>query len=235
MGSIKEDTIKAYNRYLDGLKEVEADAEILFSLVTFNSSDTRVRTIADPVKSVIPLTSEDYQPNHMTPLIDAAVKIIRATDEAVVARGDDPDVVVAIQTDGQENCSVEFDAADLAQLVKEKEEAGWQFLFLGAGLDAFEAATYAGLRLAENRVLSYDRGMSDRVMSVMAEKTRRFYDARDALMMDIAAEDREKVGDRWHKADPGQPAKEPAKKRERQDRQDRRDRKSTTGDISLMA
>ena len=124
MGSIKGDTIKAYNKYLDSLKEVESDAEILFSLVTFNSSDTRVRTIADPVRSVRPLTDDDYRPNHMTPLIDAAVKIIRATDEAVVARGDDPDVVVAIQTDGMENCSVEFDAADLARLVKEKEEAG---------------------------------------------------------------------------------------------------------------
>lgn len=234
MMSIKGETIQAYNRYLASLKETRKDAEILFSLVTFNSSDTKTRVVADPVRTVRPLTDGDYQPNHMTPLIDAAVKIIRATDEAVAARDDDSDVVVAIQTDGLENCSVEFDAGDLAQLVKEKEEAGWQFIFLGAGLDAFEAAHLAGIQLAEDRVLSYDRALGEAAMGIMEEKTRAFYNVRNAQMMDIVAEDRQRAGDRWHKPNPADTAGQasatpaPAKGREK-----KRDRRSSIGDISL--
>lgn len=97
------------------------------------ASRTQTRVVAEKVRDVKPLADADYRPDVMTPLIDASVKIIRATEEAVAARGDATDVVVVIQTDGQENCSVEYDAGDLALLVKEKEQAGWQFVFLGAG------------------------------------------------------------------------------------------------------
>ena len=104
----------------------------------------------------------------MTPLIDAAVKIIKATTEAVAARKDDPAVVIVLQTDGQENVSVEYTTADLALLVKEKEQAGWQFVFLGAGLDAFAAAREAGLHLDAANVVAYDRGRSRQVFAATA-------------------------------------------------------------------
>jgi len=223
MQPIKDPTIKAFNEYLEGLKKTEKDAPILFSLVTFNSSRTETRVVAEPVKSVKPLGADDYRPGAMTPLIDAAVKIIRATAEAVEARGDNPDVVVAIQTDGHENCSVEFDAGDLALLVKEKEQAGWQFVFLGAGLDAFAAATNAGIMLDADRVISYDLDHAEKSLGIVAAKMRRFYDVREASAMDFVAEERAELGDRWHKPSQAAEPKSPKK----------RDRKSSAGDISL--
>ncbi len=134
MSSIKDDTIGGFNSYVETLKKDGDD--ILFSLVSFNSSKTERRYVAEPIQGVPPLTEDDYVPNAMTPLIDAAVKIIKATDEAVQARDDDPNVVIVMQTDGAENVSVEYTTADLAAEVKEKEAAGWQFVFLGAGMDA---------------------------------------------------------------------------------------------------
>ena len=227
MQSIKGETIHVYNQYLAGLKETRTDAEIVFSLVTFNSSRTETRVIAEPVGSVRPLTDDDYRPDAMTPLIDAAVKIIRATEEAVAARGNDSDVVIAVQTDGLENCSVEYDAGDLALLVKEKEQAGWQFVFLGAGLDAFDAARHAGMILGPERVIAYDRDRSAEVMGVMTSKMSEFYEVRSPSALDFVAEDRAHVGDRWHRPDsaaPADPAPKPPKKR---------DRRSSAGDIRL--
>jgi hypothetical protein len=227
MQSIKDDTIRAYNKYLEGLKESKSGSDIRFSLVTFNSSRTQTRVVAEKVQGVGPLTVENYQPAAMTPLIDAAVKVIRATDEAVAARGDSPDVVVVIQTDGQENCSVEYDAGDLALLVKEKEQAGWQFVFLGAGLDAFDAARHAGLQLNEDVVMSYGREHSEEAMNILAAKVRDYDELRNPMALAFNVGDRQKAGDRWHKAKPADP--DPADPKPTQ----KRDRRSSAGDIKL--
>ena len=103
MKSIKEDTIGGFNEYVDTLKE-DGD-NIAFSLVSFNSNGTKSRYVAEPIEALAPLTNENYRPAAMTPLIDASVKIIKATAKAVKKRKDDPLVLVVIQTDGYENCS----------------------------------------------------------------------------------------------------------------------------------
>lgn len=193
MESIKDDTIGGFNAYVEKLRKDGGD--ILFSLVSFNSSETRKRYVAEPIRKVSPLTDADYRPSAMTPLIDAAVKIIKATAEAVSKRADDPAVVVVIQTDGQENVSVEYDAADLALLVKEKEQAGWQFMFLGAGLDAFAVAQQAGLHIDATRVVSYQRGRSRQVFDVVAENIAAFATSRDVANLSFKRAQRDSVGD----------------------------------------
>ncbi len=75
MQSIKDDTIGGFNAYLRQLQK--GDVETVFSLVSFNSSETRKRYVAEPVTDVGPLTDSDYQPQAMTPLIDASVKSSR--------------------------------------------------------------------------------------------------------------------------------------------------------------
>ena len=227
MQSIKDDTIGGFNAYLKELQQ--GDGETLFSLVSFNSSRTAKRYVAEPIKAVKPLTEEDYRPNAMTPLIDAAVKIIKATDEAVESRTGDADVVVVMQTDGQENVSVEYTSADLALLVKEKEAAGWQFVFLGAGMDAFEAARDAGLDLAAERVMSYGRDRSEKAFEVMAGKMRYYQQFRSSSALDFTDEEREDVGDVFGpgRMDPGT-----ARKKEREGRSKDRGR-SSVDDFSL--
>ncbi len=193
MQSIKNDTVGGFNAYLEELQK--GDVETVFSLVSFNSSETKKRYVAELVERVQPLTLEDYHPQAMTPLIDASVKIIKATEEAVEKRSDEVDVAIVIQTDGQENVSVEYTNADLALLVKEKQAAGWQFVFLGAGLDAFEAAQAAGLDLPVERILAYARGKSKQTFDVMAAKMSRYRATRSMGDLDFVEEERARVAD----------------------------------------
>lgn len=216
MESIKDDTIGGFNEYVKTLQGSGGD--ILFSLVCFNSSRTEKRHVADPIADVRPLTGADYRPHAMTPLIDASVKLIKATDEAVARRDDDPNVVIVLQTDGQENVSVEYTREDLALLVKEKEAAGWEFVFLGAGLDAFEAAHQAGLALSSQRVMSYGRARSPQAFAEVAMNVARYSVDPSAEALDFSPEQRAAAGDEYH--DRRDRAK--AAKKGRKDRKPRR-------------
>jgi hypothetical protein len=195
MEPIRDDTIGGLNAYVKKLQE--SSGEILFSLVSFNSSKTLKRYVAEPIQRVRPLTADDYQPSAATPLIDASVKIIKATAEAVAKRKDDPAVVIVLQTDGEENVSVEFTAADLAILVKEKEQAGWQFVFLGAGLDAFAAARHAGLHIHAANVVAYGRALSREVFAATANNIAEFAATGNAKDLRFSDEQRDRVGDHY--------------------------------------
>ena len=194
MHSIKEDTVGGFNEYVDTLKEDGDD--IAFSLVSFNSNGAKSRYVAEPIDAVRPLTNENYRPDAMTPLIDASVKIIKATAKAVKKRKDDPLVLVVIQTDGYENCSRKHTAADLAALVREKTEAGWEFVFLGAGLDAFDAAQRAGVRIDRKKTVQYDRDYSRAVFRETAANSREFLKSADRDWLDYSDEQRSKVRDK---------------------------------------
>ena len=195
MQSIKDDTVGGFNEYLSTLRESGED--IVFSFVSFNSTETRRRCIAEPIASVKPLEPADYEPRHSTPLIDASVKIIKATEEAVAHRGDDPKVVVVIQTDGQENVSVEHTNADLAALIKEKDAAGWKFVFLGAGLDAFAAAREAGLHIPAEQIASYARGRSREAFRATADNLSAFAQSGETKSLSYSADQRQSVGDEY--------------------------------------
>lgn len=195
MDPIKDDTLGGFNAYVEKLQK--NGGEILFSLVSFNSSRTQKRYVAEPIRQIRPLTAADYQPQAMTPLIDASVKIIKATAEAVSKRGDHPAVVVVLQTDGEENVSVEYTPADLARLVKEKEQAGWQFVFLGAGMDAFAAARHAGLHLDAANVVAYERARSRQVFDAAAANVAAFAATGNARRLSFTNEQRDRVGDRY--------------------------------------
>jgi hypothetical protein len=229
MQSIKDDTIGGFNAHLEALRKDGDD--ILFSLVSFNSSQTKKRCVAVPIADVEELTEETYTPRAMTPLIDAAVKIIKATDEAMQVRDDDPNVVVVMQTDGLENVSVEYTNHDLALLIKEKEAAGWQFVFLGAGLDAFAAAREAGIDIDTRQVVAYSRERSHGVFAATAGNIRRY--AKDGMQAELAfsPEQRSRVGDkysaRYLDRDDGQKEK-PGKKPSHQSR-----RSSAVDDVDL--
>ena len=195
MQSIKDDTIGGFNAYVETLQKDGAD--IVFSLVSFNSNVTNKRYVAEPIGNIKPLIDADYQPRAMTPLIDASVKIIKATDEAVSKRDDDPNVVIVMQTDGQENVSVEYTNADLAALIKEKDAAGWQFVFLGAGLDAFAAAREAGIDIDAQQVVAYARDKSPEVFAATAMNVQAFAASGDARALRYSKKQRAQVGDQY--------------------------------------
>lgn len=158
MYDIKDDVIGGYNAYVKTLRESGED--YLFTLIKFDSNHHDVVHRGVKISEVPDLTNETYRPGACTPLIDVCVKAIKATEEKVAelehtgivlpADTDPKDmtydalkvqVALVIQTDGLENASTEYKNEDLVRLIKEKTEAGWLILFLGAGIDAFSQAT----------------------------------------------------------------------------------------------
>lgn len=150
MEPIRDDTIGAFNAYLETLQE--GDDPILFSLLTFDSMSVDKVHVNQPVKGIPRLTRDNYVPRASTPLIDAAYKTIKAVEKSV--NGGDTKVVICIQTDGEENASREHTWDDLNALIKEKSTAGWQFNFMGAGIDAYKQGQRMGIAAAST--MSYD-------------------------------------------------------------------------------
>lgn len=209
MESVKAQTIAGFNAYLGGLQAEEA--EIAFSLIQFDSVSIDVLHANAPVRDVVPLTEDSYQPRASTPLIDACVKTIRAMEVAVAERAGSPKVVVTFQTDGEENCSTEHDWIELNLLIKEKMGQGWQFNFLGAGIDAYQQGAMMGL--SEDAVVSYDKDSVDRteaVFSARASRARAFA-VGDVADMSIAASEKAAAGDRYA-GQPRKPAAAPGRK-----------------------
>src|SRR5262249_15646616 len=141
MESIKDDTIGGFNSYLGSLKA--GAAPIDFTLIKFDGRRIEKVCVAVPVSQVAELTTENYQPGASTPLIDAAYKTIKAEEKSL--NGSNPRVVVCIQTDGHENASTEHTWDELNALIKEKTAAGWQFNFLGTGIDRYDTGARMGV------------------------------------------------------------------------------------------
>lgn len=138
----RDDTIGAFNAYLDTLKQGDG---IEFTFVQFDSMSLDKVCVRLPIKDVKPLTYATYVPRATTPLIDAAYKTIKAVEASL--NGDaETKVVICIQTDGEENCSREYTWEELNTLIKEKSELGWQFNFMGVGIDAYNQGAKMGIQ-----------------------------------------------------------------------------------------
>ncbi len=94
------------------------------------------RFFCGSVKKWTPMKEKDYRPGAMTPLYDAIAKSI-AHAESVASNGDK--VMVMIDTDGYENASREHTQETCLALVSKKKKAGWEFLFMSAGVDQKQA------------------------------------------------------------------------------------------------
>lgn len=173
MASIKDATIEGFNAYLGGLKaEKKANIEFTFLQFDANMGSAQIDKIyvAEPVGEVAELTPSTFVPRGGTPLIEAAFKTISATEIALKKREDKPKVVVCIQTDGEENqSSHEFSWASLNDLIQKKTKAGWQFNFMGAGIDAYNQGAKMGISVANT--MSYDSSNLQATRSAFASNS----------------------------------------------------------------
>lgn len=153
MMDCRDATIEAFNGYIAGLKS--AGDRIRITLIQFDSISFDILYTSHPVVDVPLLTREVYVPRGSTPLIAAAIRAIGSADAE--SAGHCPcKTVVCIQTDGQENCSEGVTWEHLKSLVDTKTKAGWQFNFMGAGIDAYKQASMMGL--SRLQTMSYDKG-----------------------------------------------------------------------------
>ena len=154
MAGLESDTIGGFNAMIE--KQKRAGGEALVSTVLFSNTSTVLHDRVN-VQSIAPMTENDYQAGGCTALLDAVGQAIHHIGNVhKYAREEDrPEkTVFVITTDGMENASRLYTAEKIkAMIERQKEKYGWEFLFLGANIDAVETARHYGID--ESRAVSY--------------------------------------------------------------------------------
>jgi uncharacterized protein YegL len=146
MGGLETDTIGGYNAMLAKQQAVEGEARI--TTVLFDEKYELLHDRID-VKAVSPITNKEYFVRGSTALLDAIGKTIHKVGNALKHTAEDyraDKVLFVITTDGMENASREYSYDKIKEMVeRQKEKYGWEFLFLGANIDAVETAGRFGI------------------------------------------------------------------------------------------
>lgn len=146
MHGLEADTIGGFNAMIEKEKKLGIDVRV--TTVLFNDKiDSLYEHRA--IQSVRPLTERTYETGGTTALLDAVGDTILRMEQSGAADRQGTKVIVVIITDGMENASTEFTKAKVKELISDKQEkAGWDFIYLGANIDAAEEADAIGVRKA---------------------------------------------------------------------------------------
>lgn len=153
MGRLRRQTIDAINAWTGELRGSGLD--IRFSQVHFDFHQEMCLErlhVGKKISEVPVMTEADFQPRGMTPLIDAAVDTINAVKASIEGKKN-VKVIIAIQTDGEENCSTRHTWAQLKILIDERQQDGWEFVFMGAGINAYQQGALMGI--GAGKTISY--------------------------------------------------------------------------------
>lgn len=146
MSGLEKDTIGGFNSMLEKQRGEEGICHIS---TVFFSHYSEVIHNRRPIAEVEPLTEKDYIAGGSTALLDAlgdaithTIRVQRELDQD--DRADN--VVFVIITDGEENASRRYSSREIKEMIShEKEKYGWEFIFLGANIDAVETASRYGI------------------------------------------------------------------------------------------
>ena len=154
MHGLEQDTIGGFNSMLQ--KQKELDGECRITTVLF---DNRYELLHDriDIRAVSSMTEKEYQVGGTTALLDAIGRTVQklASVQKNTAKEYRADrVLFVIITDGQENASREYSSDRVKEMIQlEKEKYGWEFVFLGANIDAVETAGQLGI--SRDRAVDY--------------------------------------------------------------------------------
>ena len=146
MSGLESDTIGGFNGMLTQHRSEGGD--VLVSTVLFDHEN---EVIHDRVRvaDVPTLTSKEYYTRGCTALLDAmgdAIHHIKNVHKYARPEDRPARTMFIITTDGMENSSTRYTADQVRAMVKQQEEAGWAFVFLGANIDAVQVAGGLGIR-----------------------------------------------------------------------------------------
>lgn len=154
MAGLESDTIGGFNAMLNKQKALPGDCRVTTAL--FDTQYTLLHDRID-IQAVSPMTGKDYSVGGCTALLDAMgltmeklIRVQKGTAEDCRAGR----VLFVIITDGLENASRRYTAEQVKAMVeREKESYGWEFIFLGANIDAVETASRFGI--SADRAVDY--------------------------------------------------------------------------------
>lgn len=146
MSGLEADTIGGFNSMIEEQRKAEGDA--LISTILFDNVSEVLHDRVD-VQNMRPMTEKDYKVRGCTALLDAIGGAIHHIGNIhKYAREEDvPEhTMFVITTDGMENASHYYSSEKVKHMIEhEKNKYGWEFLFLGANIDAVETAGHFGI------------------------------------------------------------------------------------------
>ena len=154
MNGLEKDTIGGYNVFLDTQRQTSGEAQV--TTVLFDDKYEILHNGID-IKYVKPIGKKEYFARGSTALLDAVGKTIndvgarlKETDESERSEK----IIFVIITDGMENCSREFTYKQINKMITHQQEKyNWEFLFLGANINATKEAGNLGIPI--NRSANY--------------------------------------------------------------------------------
>ena len=154
MSGLETDTIGGYNSMLTKQQAVEGECRI--TTVLFDNNYELLHDRID-IKAVGAITEKEYAVGGSTALLDAIGRTINKIGNVQKHTADDyraEKVMFVIITDGEENSSREYSAEKVKALIeRQKTKYGWEFIFLGANIDAVQTAGRFGI--APDRAVDY--------------------------------------------------------------------------------
>ena len=154
MSGLESDTIGGFNSMIEKQKREEGAAVV--STVLFDSESIVIHDRL-PLDKVTRMTEEEYFPRGSTALLDAVGGAIHhiGNIHKYARKEDVPEkTMFIITTDGYENASKHYSYDKVRKMIeRQKEKYGWEFLFLGANIDAAAEAKRFGI--SADRAVNY--------------------------------------------------------------------------------
>ena len=155
MVGLEKETIGGYNSLIE--KQKKSQGEVYVSTVLFDGV-SEVLHDRIPLCEIQPMTEDEYYVRGCTALLDAlggAIHHIGNVHKYTKEEDRPEKTLFIITTDGQENSSRRYTYKKVKHMVeKQKEKYGWEFLFLGANIDAIAEAERFGIKA--NRAVNYE-------------------------------------------------------------------------------
>jgi uncharacterized protein YegL len=177
MSGLEADTIGGFNVFIQ--KQCQLEGETILTAVLF---DNQYEVLWDGINAYsVQLTEKEYFVRGSTSLLDAVGKTILDVNHRLLKNSKSDSlrkVIFVITTDGMENASCEFSYKKIKNLIKQqKEKYDWEFIFLGANIDAAKEADSLGIEA--NNAYKFEasttgvQNMYDTICEVVSEKRTR--------------------------------------------------------------
>ena len=153
MAGLESDTIGGFNSMIE--KQKKLDGKCYVSTVLFDNESEVLHDRID-LADVPKMTDKEYFPRGCTALLDAVGGAIHhiGNIHKYARKEDVPEhILFCITTDGMENASRKYDLKKVRKMIEAKKEIGWEFIFIGANIDAVSAA--ADIGISEDRAVNY--------------------------------------------------------------------------------
>ena len=145
MAGLEKDTIGGFNALLD--KQRKLPGEVRVTTVLFNQEYELLHDRVS-LQGISPMTDSDYEVGGMTALLDAVgstIQKISNVQKGTLRQHQADQVMFVITTDGLENSSCEYTHKKIHEMIAAKKTVGWEFIFLGANIDAVATAKKFGV------------------------------------------------------------------------------------------